>query len=48
MVQAGMRKGPQDYLLLSEPLVEELWDNEAVRYLKEQARARNSGQIAGI
>lgn len=48
LVQAQMRKGPNNYLLLLNHEVEELWDREAVQYLKEQYAARNAGKHTGV
>lgn len=39
LVRSGLRKGPSDYLLLSDTALEQWWDEEAVAYLHEQAAA---------
>ena len=40
LVRSGLRKGPSDYLILSDTALEQWWDEEAVAYLHEQAQER--------
>ena len=42
LIQSGQRKGPPDFLILSDSVIEKWYDDEAVRYLHEKAQERKA------
>ena len=40
LVRSGLRKGPSEYLLLSDSVIEAWYDAEAITYLHEQFAAK--------
>lgn len=44
LVRSGHRKGPSDYLLLSDSVLEKWWDEDAIAYLHEQYAARKAAR----
>ena len=45
LVRAGYRKGPSDYLLLSDTALEQWFDGEALAYLHENGKVRQGGVL---
>lgn len=45
LVRSGLRKGPTNYLLLSDHVLEQWYSDEAVRYLHEQATNRRPAPL---
>lgn len=41
LVKSGVRKGPSDLLVLPDHLIEEWYNDDAVRYLQEQKERRS-------
>lgn len=45
LVRSGLRKGPSDYLLLSDTALDQWYDGEAVAYLHEQYSKRRGAPL---
>lgn len=45
LVRSGLRKGPSNYLILSDHVIETWYDEEAVAYLHEQYSKRRGATL---
>lgn len=45
LVRAGYRKGPTDYLILTDSSLDQWFNEEAVRWLHEQGKTKQGGAL---